>query len=52
MYSSKSSVELTTLYYSLVSFLALNCMTDHQSKTTYEYNTYIVLPLNCVPRRT
>jgi len=37
-----------------------NCMTDHQSTTTYEYNTYIVLPLrkdkrsalNCVPRRT
>ena len=22
-----------------------NCMTDHQSTTTYEYNTYIVLPL-------
>ena len=45
VYSSKSSVELTTLYYFLVPFPTLTAWLAINSTTKYEYNTYNVLPL-------
>ena len=44
VYSSKSSIELTTLYYYLVPFLALSAWLTNQSTTTYTYNTDMCAP--------